>query len=76
MKFYEEKELQELSARVSRYHYPVKGYRKRKKISMVPEDTPLGLKRRRRKGKPLSLDDKLDIVHRAIVDGEAQLDLA
>ena len=43
---------------------------------MVFEDTPLGLKRKKGRAKPLTLDQKLDIVNRAIVDGEAQMDLA
>ena len=38
---------------------------------MVFEDTPLGLKRKKGRSKPLTLDQKLDIVNRAIVDGEA-----
>ena len=76
MRFYEERELLELSARVSRYHYPLEGLRKRSKKPRVPDKVPLGLKRKKRKCHPLSLDEKLDMVHRAIVDCEAQIDLA
>ena len=34
------------------------------------------MRRRRRSAKPLSLEQKLDIAHRAIVGGEVQMDLA
>ena len=76
LKFYEKRELVELSDRVSREHYPIKGLKKRRKRPMLPEETPLGLKRKRRRAKPLTLEQKLEIVHRALVDGEAQKDLA
>ena len=38
--------------------------------------TPPGLGRRRRRAGPLTLDEKLEVVHRILVDGEAQKDLA
>ena len=38
--------------------------------------TPPGLGRRRRRAGPLTLDGKLDIVPRVLVDGEAQKELA
>ena len=42
----------------------------------LPEEVPLGLKRRGRKPKTLGLNQKLEIVHRVLVGGESQSDLA
>ena len=76
LKFFEEKELDELSKRVSRDHYPVQGLKERQKRPELQSDTPPGLRRHIKKSKPLSLDQKLELVHRAIVDGETNKDLA
>ena len=56
LKYYESKELEELSKQVSRQHYPLKGLRKRQRRRVLPEETPVGLRRRRRKTRQLSLD--------------------
>ena len=49
---------------------------RRRGQSELPEEPPLGLKRRRRRAKPLDLDQKLRIVERVIIGGESQTDLA
>ena len=83
LKFYEEKELKNLAAQVSRNHYPLTGSKKRSRLDALrtgqlelPEEVPLGLKRRGRKPKTIGLNQKLDIVHRVLVGGESQSDLA
>ena len=83
LQFYEEKELEALAAQVSRQHYPLMGAKKRSRAearrrgqSELPKEPPLGLKRRRRRAKPLDLDQKLRIVERVIIGGESQSDLA
>ena len=83
LQFYEEKELQALATQVSREHYPLVGAKKRSRAearrqgqSELPQETPPGLKRRRRRAKPLDLDQKLRIVERVIIDCESQADVA
>ena len=66
-----------LQAQVSRLHYPLVGRKKREREILHPEDVPPGLRQRRfSAGRALTIEQKLDIVHRAIVDCEAQVDLA
>ena len=74
--FYEEKELVELSERVSRDHYPLKGFKKRRKSSVNVDDVAIGLRRRRRTSKRFSLEEKLEVAHEVIVEGEIQKEVA
>ena len=83
VQYYGVKELEKLAAQVSRQHYPLGGAKKRSRAearrqgqSELPDETPLDLKRRRRRAKPLDLDQKLRIVERVIIDGECQGDVA
>ena len=66
----------ELSERVSRDHYPLKGSKKRRKSSVNVDDVAIGLRRRRRTSKRFSLKEKLEVAHLVIVDGEIQKEVA
>ena len=76
LQLYEEKEIKKLSQRVSHDHYPAKGFKKRNRGPKIVTDVAVGSRRRRRKAKPLSLDQQLDLVHRAVVGCEGHSDLA
>ena len=75
--------MKALADQVSRNHYPLKGSQKRSRLEALrkgqielPEEVPLGLKRRGKKPKTIGLDQKLQILERVLIDGESQSDVA
>ena len=73
---HEEEDLEQLAARVSRHHYPLKGRQRRRRTQEGLQDVCPGLRRRRRRQQRLTLDEKIAIAHRVIVSCESQMDLA